>query len=242
MEAPREKVLSRIRKMLALANDAAASEGERDNALRMAHATLAKYNLDLSEAETSAPGAAENSEPRIRAQHETVGHAWMRTVYSAVAGLYFCEYYYSRARNGHSHHYFIGRTSNTVTSREIAAFLCASISREASAQARRNAPPHAVNAYVRSFCNGAAAKIFYRCRDLRKEAESESAGPLSKAPGTALVLASVYASEKAANVALMKSEGIVLGVGRGGTRSSRSDAYSAGLAYGAAVHLGRQIK
>lgn len=47
------KILGRIRKMLALANNEGASEGERDNALRMAHATLAKYNLDMAEVESS---------------------------------------------------------------------------------------------------------------------------------------------------------------------------------------------
>jgi len=41
--------------MLRLANDAGASEGERHNAMRMAHATLAKHNLDLASVE-SAPG------------------------------------------------------------------------------------------------------------------------------------------------------------------------------------------
>ena len=46
----RNKILARVRKLLNLANNAAATEGERDNAMRMAHATLAKYNLSLAEA------------------------------------------------------------------------------------------------------------------------------------------------------------------------------------------------
>ena len=49
-EEDKARALARVRKMLALANDAAATEGERENALRMAHATLAKYNLELAEA------------------------------------------------------------------------------------------------------------------------------------------------------------------------------------------------
>jgi hypothetical protein len=52
-EFDREKVLARVKKMMTLATDAGASEGERENALRMAHATLAKYNLTMSEAEAT---------------------------------------------------------------------------------------------------------------------------------------------------------------------------------------------
>ena len=42
-------ILDRVKKMLAIANDSAASEGECDNALRMAHNTLAKHNLDMAD-------------------------------------------------------------------------------------------------------------------------------------------------------------------------------------------------
>lgn len=39
------RILQRVRKMMALANDKAASDGERENAMRMAHATLASIVL-----------------------------------------------------------------------------------------------------------------------------------------------------------------------------------------------------
>jgi hypothetical protein len=42
-------ILEKVKKLLALANDKGATEGERDNALRMAHGMLAKHNLDMSD-------------------------------------------------------------------------------------------------------------------------------------------------------------------------------------------------
>jgi len=43
------KVLERVKKMIALGNDAAATEAERETALRMAYNLLAKYNLSMSD-------------------------------------------------------------------------------------------------------------------------------------------------------------------------------------------------
>src|SRR5262245_9216722 len=47
-----ERVLERIQKILRLANDAGATEAERDTAMRHVHANLAKYNLSLVEVES----------------------------------------------------------------------------------------------------------------------------------------------------------------------------------------------
>lgn len=42
-------ILEKVKKLLALAGNAGATEGERDNALRMAHGLLAKHNLDMAD-------------------------------------------------------------------------------------------------------------------------------------------------------------------------------------------------
>ena len=44
-----EKILDKVKKLLAVANNEAATEGERDNALRMAHNMLAKHNLAMAD-------------------------------------------------------------------------------------------------------------------------------------------------------------------------------------------------
>jgi len=54
----RAKVLARLKKCLILANNEGATEGERDTAMKHAHAILAKYNLSIAEAEAIAMSCA----------------------------------------------------------------------------------------------------------------------------------------------------------------------------------------
>ncbi len=49
MTTDNEKVLDKVRKLLALANNEAASEGERDNAMRMAHKLLTMHQLEMAD-------------------------------------------------------------------------------------------------------------------------------------------------------------------------------------------------
>lgn len=49
----REKALEKIRKMYALANDAGASEGEIENALKFAQSLMAKFNIEEGEVDLS---------------------------------------------------------------------------------------------------------------------------------------------------------------------------------------------
>lgn len=52
-----EKIINRIKKMMALANDKAASDGERENALRMSYALMARHNLEMSDVDGNPVGA-----------------------------------------------------------------------------------------------------------------------------------------------------------------------------------------
>jgi hypothetical protein len=98
MDFDKAKILSRVRKLMALANDAGATEGERDNAIRMAHATLAKYNLSISEVEAS--GKTTDEKRVIDNDLRTIAHPWIVTVMHGIAALYFCEYLSARQRRG----------------------------------------------------------------------------------------------------------------------------------------------
>jgi hypothetical protein len=226
-----QRALLRVRKMLALANDAAASEGERDNALRMAHATLAKYNLSVTDAK-QATGPGE----RRKDVWQSRSRPWIITCTHAVAELFFCEYFIIRRGNNVSH-YFIGREANTVTAMEIAAYVTTSILKEARRASAGD------ETFISSFCKGAAHRVYYRCQELRREAEEESRRAAQpKSTGTALVLASVYAQERDANLALMEQLGIRLRKGgKSRERGSQGDAYRAGHEYGGRVSLHRQV-
>lgn len=119
-------------------------------------------------------------------------------------------------------------------------FLRRSVQAEAS---RRQREMSADGGWHRSFCNGAAHRIHERCHQLRVEAERASIAAAAPAStGTALVLASVYASELSANEAFLKAAGIQLTQRRSsGNRSARSDAYASGRDFGENASLHRQV-
>ena len=233
----KERVLARIKKMLALANDAAASEGERDNALRMAHATLAKYNLSM--AQVDAAGGL--TEDRVVGDFELREYAWMRSVAHGIGELFFCIMFYQKTQVKHARYTFVGKDSNARTAVEMTRFILSSIDREGIRQARDIPGESPRGNYWRSFCKGAAARVYQRCQELIHAAQSQTAE--NATPGTALVLASVYQSERQANEIVLRDK---LGVHLR-TRPSRQqrpgfDGFMAGQAYGDRLQLNKQIR
>lgn len=238
-----DRVIARIRKMLTLANDAGATEGERDNAMRMAHATLAKYNLDLAEIDSSGGKKTAGVEERHKLYTAFYGRPWARVVAQSVAELMFCKYLYIKASVAkQTVHVFVGSHANSVSASILAEFLVTSIIREGK---RRTREADAGNAWFRSFATGAAASIARRCISLRESANrGDPADPATPgAPGTALVLAGVYEREAAANRAYVEQ----LNTRNEGrphdfTRRTSSSALAEGVEYGSTVSLNRQVK
>src|ERR1700733_3738020 len=166
MSTDSDKILEPVRKMLRLANDAGATEGERDNAMRMAHATLAKYNLDLAAIESTTQ-THNPDEPRIETVGTFGGWPWARSVCHSVAELFFCSYIYSKGQSAwKTHHYFIGRTSNATTAAIVAEFVVGAVSREAQRLAREC---YGGAGFVRSFGWGAASRVRERVQQLKQD-------------------------------------------------------------------------
>lgn len=238
-----ERVIDRVRKMLALADDKGATDGERDNALRMAHATIAKYNLDMAAIEKAAAKGktSASSEPREFYRSVFFGRPWARVVAAACADLFFCEYLYVPATNGkNTAHLFIGRESNALTAAEMAKWLVDSIMREGKRYQRAQ---DAGNATYRSFALGAAARIHARVTEIRAtaEASSEALASAAGAPGTAIVLRSVYETEQAANKALVEQRYPTRRSGKRGKGATDYEATLEGDRYGRTVSLDRQV-
>lgn len=238
-----EKILKRIRKLIALANDAGATEGERDNALRMAHATLAKYNLDMEEVASS-----QHAEDRVQLADRFFGQRWARTTCHYVAELFFCSYFYRRINNNTDdiNHYFVGKHSNAVTASEIAQFVVRAINKEA--QRYRKATGSSYKSY-RAFCQGAMLAVSARCQLLQSKAETmgvDDTQPALAAPGTstALVLASLYQREAQANADYLKSTGTEVREGKAGAWQFADDtmAHHAGARFGQRVSLQPQLE
>ena len=228
-EQMKEKVLARVRKMLALSGDHAASEGERDNALRMAHATLAKYNLSIGDADVV-------EEPRTDGQACISPHPWARYLIDAIAQLYFCKTFFYRYKDKRQVHHFIGRQSNVTTAIEMAQFIVGSINKEARRRAREN--PYTIG-YERAFCKGAASEVWHRCKEIREAAERQDQPQAST--GTSLVLASLYRTELEKNALVIAEKvGTLKGI-KGKTRSADYYAHNAGQQYGKTLNLHRQV-
>ncbi len=219
-------IIDKIRKLLALANGDGAAEQERESALRMAHALLAKHNLSMSDTEQKQEGRNEST-------LDYCFHAWARGVAMDIAKLYFCEYFVCH----HSkHHYFVGLESNVITSQEMFKFVAGSIMKEARKATK--AAQESGN-FERSFCKGAAMAVRGRCDEIRKSAQ-EPSEDTTVSTGTGLVLASLYKREHDANIALIaKTHKLKTTASR--QHGARADAHRAGVAFGKTIPLNRQI-
>ena len=188
----------------------------------------------MAEANASSPGEK-------REQNEIVSkrnYPWKRTVAGAIARLFFCNFYYVLLRNGDTKFYFIGKSSNIFTAIEMTKYVIASIDTEAKKSARV-AVGDAGGTYWRSFCKGAAGKVYQRCDKIRREAEAVSATATSN--GTALVLSSVYASETEANKTYLATLGVELKSSVNRERNTSSVAYYAGREFGDRIGLHNQV-
>lgn len=251
------KVLGRIKKMLALGNDAGATEAERETALRMAYNLLAKHNLSMSDLP-----ADQNNEAREELFTTISADKWARDLAAAVAKLFFCSYYFSRAGTaGKDRHYFVGRQSNTVTAMYMAEYLIKSVKREAGKRYKTPTTPQG-----RSFCVGAVSTIWRRVNQMiakgtettapstptAQQAANDAVGTIALgysgqdvdavSGSTALTLVKLHASEQEANAAWINAN-----VGDLKEHKDRADnrlrggAYFDGKDYGKTVSLNQQI-
>lgn len=231
----KDKVLGRVKKMLNLAEDRGASEGERDNALRMAHATLAKYNLSMADANAT---SLTPDETRIQGKMELKEHPWMRTAANGVAKLFFCHLLVTSWGKARYTYYFIGKESNVFTVQEMVKYVFKSIDAEARRSAKARGEPGG-GQYWRSFCKGAAHQVYRRCEEIQRAAEAVSGQAASN--GTSLVLASLYKTEKEANQALVTSLFSKVKTQKSRERSTNWAGYAAGKEYGNKIGLHNQV-
>jgi hypothetical protein len=222
MTPDQEKILIKVKKMLALAGDSAASEGERDNAMRMAHTMLARYNLSLSEVDTVGANA------RVR-EFQEEGAEWSIRISQGIAELFFCHYYFQRHRERQGapwtiRHFYIGQPANVTTAQLLSRYAIDSIKKESAQYSDR-----ARNA---SFCTGASNSLSRRCADMRKRAE-----PPDATPGTAMVLKDYYTQENARNAAWLRAKGVKLQTEKILGNTSARDAYHKGADFAKGINL-----
>jgi hypothetical protein len=227
--ANQDKIIERVKKMMALANCTGAAEGERDNALRMAYNLLAKYNLSMSQVD------AHDSTPQEQRESQKatfVVYPWARNIASIVGSLFFCNYYFMRSHSGkQADHVFIGKASNVATAQYMSEFVVKSVCREAARLYGSAIAPEA-----RCFAIGVVRKLQERIKEIKDTHDAESA------VGTALAIINLDKAEKEANSLWLAEQGVKLKTSASRTKGvTDSDAFHAGRDFGARVSLSPQV-
>lgn len=221
-----EKIIDRIRKMLALANDLAATEHERDTALNMAYKTMTKYNIDMATV-----GQKETQEVRDSYEYHGFSFPFAKDIAYTVADLFFCFYLSSYKINGTQMvHRFIGKESNAATAMVMTDFIIKSVMKEGRKLYKQNTSPE-----CRSFCLGAARRLSQRVKELKAEAMNQQTNM-----STALVVVSMYESELFDNEQMAKQKHDYKIVKH---RQSKVqlDAYRKGDEFGKSINLSLQV-
>lgn len=229
-----EKIIAKVRKLLAVANGSAAGgEHERDTAMRMALKLLAAHNMSMASV-ADAPQEGRISETDM--YHST---PWMGWVGNAMAKLFFCHMFTTKVHGKNKKVFtFVGLESNVATAKEMTAYLIKSITKESAVAMAKYGQGET---FGNSFRKGAADRIYSRCEKLRQEAEAES-DAANMGTGTALVLSSLYKTQALANVAHIKEVmGIDLKETVATTRNNDALGTMVGKQFGDRVNLNRQL-
>jgi len=215
-------IISKIKKMLALAADAGASEGERDIAMRMVHAMMAKHNLNINDVQTN-----EVEESREEQSSTSNTAVWCRHVSNSIAKLFFCKYYFHRNAKGKIEHRFVGKSSNVATAVLMSNYVINSILTEAK-KTYRDASS------VRSFSIGAQYKIGDRVKEIMTSKSCESTS-------TDVAIINLYKTEQEANDAYLKSGGTKLTTTSRRQSGVNMGAFNNGSVFGGKVGLHAQM-
>lgn len=222
-----ENILNKVKKLLALANDSGASEGERDNALRMAHGLLAKHNLDMLD-------LTRHMQVEGREDYMGAGFSmmWCKYISQSIAKLFFCKYYFGAKINGTKvEHHFVGKSSNATTAALMSEYVIASILSQCRKNWKHNLAPES-----RAFATGASDKIRTRVAEMIATAKPEGS------ESTSLVLVEFYKTEMEANEQYLKSQSVSLVKGKHRQQASVNEtAYASGKQFGGTIGLNGQV-
>lgn len=211
------RIIDKVKKLLALGTNQGASEGERDNAMRMAHALLARHNL-------TAMDLVEKSD-RIKELFTVWNDKYQTQLAAACAELFFCVVYTQKGGPKDKQVVFIGRKDNVLTAIHMTQYLIKSVNSEASRLKMGNL-----------FKNGAANQIRSRVRDLINSPVIEESSDC-----TSLMVINLHKSEKDANEQFINELGVKLKEAKA-RKTKVNHEYIQGQIFGKSVSLNLQIK
>lgn len=202
-----DAVLSRVRKMLAFANDKRGNENETANAAALAQQIIAEYGLELAQLESHTATAADTSRGKV--QHDRAAmYAYQRGLMEGIAKTHFCRYFtteiyaesFGKMRKV-KRHVLLGRSINVQAATMIYDYLVDTMDRLLPWQGTDKRGREAL-----LWLEGCSARLVERLAEKRREMQRESEAkrredevrsrhPGATSSGTALVLADAYSSE-----------------------------------------------
>jgi len=235
------KIKTRIRKMLALANNNPEGE-EADTAMRMALNLLAKHGLKMTDIpDTDGTYRAELGDVVEENWTHHLNFPWARRIAVSIARLYFCEYFYRNAhvpgkRNKQCIHTFVGQQNHAEVAREITEWVISAVNKQAQKVRRDNGYDHK---FVTGFWQGASIRISERAAELRTEAMA----PVVDNSKALVPVTGLYDSTAEANARFLVKYNLRTKKSRerGANGASGVSGYHQGHSYGDSVSLNRQV-
>lgn len=201
-----EKVIERIKKLLALANNNP-NEAEAEAAMAKAQAMLEQHNLDVASIGHTAQGR-----PRKDQKQKGGLYGWQRKLWENVAKLNFCHYWSLKGlkRGSTYEHRIVGSHANVVSTELMAEYLQNAIERMAQTWAKEQGYKSVFVREAIAYREGLAERIALRLSLLREqriaEAKQKAAEEAARAQhpayassGTALTIVDIMEDEDALN-------------------------------------------
>jgi hypothetical protein len=214
-------IITKVKKLIALGTNEGATEGERDNAMRMAHGLLAKHNLSMVDVK-------DNDVSCVKVENDYYDERWCAIVSNYVAKLFFCFCYSQKSQKTKTKATFciIGKEANATTAVLITNYVLKSIQKE---RIKGN--------YGRSFSNGAAQRIAYRVNEIiNKVDESEFSS------SQALAVINLHKTEIEEAMDFVKKQcGVSLVAAKRKDTKQNLNEFMAGVNYGNGISLNNQI-
>ena len=245
---PKEKVLDRVKKLLALAADGrGATEAEAASAAAKAAALLAEHNLTAADIADVGETVDEVIEDKVESEDS---RPWRRPIAGAVARLYFCTYlyemkYYMTSDRACGYirkdvHSFIGKKHNTMVARMMFDYLTVTIDKLAR-EGARSQPVKERASYVTAFRKACAIRLANRIYDMYTKAKrgttQDEYGKNKNVPA----LVSLYESSEKAVEAYKQAKYPETGHGRRDNQASNLAGMSDGRKAGDSISLNAQL-
>lgn len=217
------KAVDKIRKLLARARDAAASEAETETCMIRARELMDEYGVD--------PEAAEERREGPGRENGTMKYfdPWRRTLFTQCARYYGCEMISMNAGGQRGDYALVGRPSSRAVALDMYGYLEATTVRLAREYRKSTGGPRAEQL---DFERGCGVRLANRLQELRKQNE---AAAQVVGQGTALVLVTEIRETRDWMSSHMSTRAAT------NKTSFRGEGAAAGQAAADKVHLGGQI-